>query len=104
MREAALEALRATGRPWRILFESASLGAREAAVQAGIGISVTSGPLPLVDMVELDGASGLPALPVLDLFIMEQAPKVRDDEGLRTMRTVIRTVFEELSRAPYPVR
>ncbi len=104
MREVALAALRAVGRPWHVRFESASLSAREAAVRSGIGMSVTSGPLPLVGMVDLDGRCGLPVMPELDLFMMELAPRFREDEAARTMRSVIRTVFEELSRAPYPVR
>lgn len=97
-REVALETLRAQGRPWRIVFESASLSAREAAVLAGIGVSITSRLIVPKGAIILDEASGLPTLPSLDLFMLERQPRNTDDEVVPAMREVIRSVFETLGK------
>ncbi len=65
----ALAALDGNGRRWRIVYESQSLGALEAAVAAGLAIGV--GKVGTVDasLQQLGPATGLPPLPDADIAL-----------------------------------
>lgn len=76
-RETMLNALRAAGRPWRVMFQSLSYATLEAAVLAGIGITALGRHLHGPGLVELGDDSGLPPLPPLDV-VMRQTARGRD--------------------------
>jgi DNA-binding transcriptional LysR family regulator len=71
-REAAIAALAASGRPYRITVETPNLSTLRAAVQAGMGLTCRTG-LFLPEDAELE-AAGLPALPKV-AFIVGSAPE-----------------------------
>lgn len=61
-RMAMLRALNLADRPWRIMLDSPSLGAIEAAVQGGLGITVMAERTVPPGLVALPASSGLPGL------------------------------------------
>ncbi|WP_046166968.1 LysR family transcriptional regulator [Chromobacterium vaccinii] len=91
-RDAMLEALRLSARPFRIVFESASQLAVQAALEAGLGVgallpNAVGGRLaPLPD-------DYLPPLPSVPLALYRRA-EGRDDSGLERLS---RLFFHELS-------
>lgn len=72
IRQAGLDALEQAQLPWREVLTSPSLAGLWAAAQAGLGITLrTEIGLPAGCKV-LAPATGLPALPVLHLFLLQQ--------------------------------
>lgn len=61
-RRAMLRALDLADRPWRIVFESPSLGAIQAAIQAGLGVTVTAERTMPPGLFPMPPACGLPGL------------------------------------------
>ena len=61
-RRAMLRALDLADRPWRIVFESPSLGAIQAAIQAGLGVTVTAERTMPPGLRPMAPACGLPGL------------------------------------------
>jgi len=61
-RRAMLRALDLAGRPWRIVFESPGFGAIQAAIQAGLGISVMAERTVPAGLRPMALAHGLPGL------------------------------------------
>lgn len=72
-RDAMLEALRRAGRPWRVLFQSLSFATLEAAVLAGVGVTVLGRNLHGPGLAELGEDHGLPPLPALDIVLVQAA-------------------------------
>ena len=71
LRTATLTALTNAGRSWRVCFETFSLAAAEAALQAGLGIAAFSQHLALLRLERLGESAGLPELPP-STFVFEQ--------------------------------
>ncbi|MBX9295980.1 LysR family transcriptional regulator [Chromobacterium vaccinii] len=92
-RDAMLQALQLAGRRHRVVFESSSLLAVQAALEAGLGVGallpdVASGklrPLP---------PDSLPALPPVPLALYRRADRAGDPD----LETLSRLFFRELSR------
>ncbi|MBE7210704.1 MAG: LysR family transcriptional regulator [Gluconacetobacter diazotrophicus] len=91
-RAAALDALRRAGRSWRVAFQSGSLAAIEAVVQAGIGVAVFAQHIGAPGLVELDPAeAGLPPLPAV-AFCLRRSPPSRtaDDPAVAAFCALLR--------------
>ncbi len=65
----AMAALDGAARPWRMVYESGSLGAVEAAVAAGLAIGVGKAGTVAPGLRRLGPAEGLPALPVAEIAL-----------------------------------
>lgn len=65
----AMAALDGAGKPWRLVYESASLGAVEAAVAAGLAIGVGKAGTAAAGLRRLDRGQGMPELPVAEIAL-----------------------------------
>jgi DNA-binding transcriptional LysR family regulator len=73
-RRGALAALDAAGRPWRIVLTSPSLAGLQAAVRAGLGVTILPREMVPPDLVVLGEATyRLPALPATEI-VLYRAP------------------------------
>ncbi|MCJ2101357.1 LysR substrate-binding domain-containing protein [Methylobacterium sp. E-046] len=72
-RKRALSALDVAGRDWRIVYTSPSLAGLQAAVQAGLGVTVLPTEMIPADMVSVSGCLQLPKLPDTEI-VLYQAP------------------------------
>jgi DNA-binding transcriptional LysR family regulator len=84
-RDRGLKALKAMGRPMRIVYTSESVSGVVAAVRAGIGIAVISDGSMVSDLTILGRAEGFPKLGQVDLTLFgEDAPD--DTRGAKAAR------------------
>ncbi|WP_345821750.1 LysR substrate-binding domain-containing protein [Methylobacterium fujisawaense] len=72
-RKRALSALDAAGRDWRIVYTSPSLAGLQAAVQAGLGVTVLPTEMIPADMVSVSARLQLPKLPDTEI-VLYRAP------------------------------
>ncbi|KQQ21381.1 LysR family transcriptional regulator [Methylobacterium sp. Leaf123] len=72
-RKRALSALDSAGCDWRIVYTSPSLAGLQAAVQAGLGVTVLPTEMIPADMVSVSGRLQLPKLPDTEI-VLYQAP------------------------------
>lgn len=72
-RKRALSALDAAGRDWRIVYTSPSLAGLQAAVQAGLGLTVLPTEMIPADMVSVSARLQLPKLPDTEI-VLYRAP------------------------------
>lgn len=70
-RKRATDALDATGRTWRIAYTSTSLAGAQAAVRAGLGISVLPRKMVPSFLVPIATAQWLPKLPDTEIALIE---------------------------------
>ncbi|WP_075216483.1 LysR substrate-binding domain-containing protein [Mongoliimonas terrestris] len=68
-RRRAIAALDAAGRPWRIAFTSPSLAGLQAAVHAGLGVTVLPSEMVPTGLSPAGAALGLPALPPTEIVL-----------------------------------
>lgn len=69
-RRRALRALDAAGRRWHVVYTSTSLAGAQAAVRAGLGVTVLPAGMVPPDFRKLDGRAGLPPLPEAEIALM----------------------------------
>ncbi len=69
-RKRAMKALDEAGRPWRVAYTSTSLAGAQAAVRAGLGITVLPAGMVPADFKRLGPKSGLPPLPETEIALM----------------------------------
>ena len=93
-RSIALQALQGACRSWRIRLQTPDAAATEAAVRAGIGVSVFGSFLPRSGVVVLDGAARLPALPEQQI-VLERRTRTPSDRGIEAICAIIRTTFAQ---------
>lgn len=94
-RKAGLEALELARRPWRETLTSPSLAGLWAAAQAGLGITLrTEMGLPAGCKV-LTRTSGLPALPVVHIFLLKQRKAASPAAG-RLTEILLETLREQV--------
>ncbi|QCK88012.1 LysR family transcriptional regulator [Phreatobacter aquaticus] len=75
-RRRALAALEAAGRTWRVVFASPSMAGLQAAVRAGLGITVMPREMVPANLVVLGAADdGLPVLPDAEIVLYEAPGK-----------------------------
>lgn len=72
-RRRALSALDAIGRPWRVVYTSQSLAGLQAAVQAGLGVTVLPTEMIPAGLVSVDTRLRLPKLPDTEI-VLYRAP------------------------------
>jgi DNA-binding transcriptional LysR family regulator len=70
-RKRATDALDASGRTWRIAYTSTSLAGAQAAVKAGLGISVLPRKMVPAFLVPISTAQWLPKLPDTEIALIE---------------------------------
>lgn len=76
-RAAALAALQAQNRPWRIVYSSESILGVQAAVAAGLGIAMLSHSAMQPGLRILDERDGMPALDEIEIAVYGEAPRTR---------------------------
>ena len=69
-RRRALKALDDAGRGWRVAYTSTSLAGAQAAVRAGLGVTVLPAGMVPPDFRVLDQKAGLPRLPEAEIALM----------------------------------
>jgi len=69
-RKRALETLNTQGRPWRAVYTSASLAGIQAAVSAGLGITVLPRDMLAAGFQVVDAALGLPDLADMEIVLL----------------------------------
>ncbi|MHB2205690.1 LysR substrate-binding domain-containing protein [Methylobacterium sp. CM6257] len=72
-RKRALSALDAAGRDWRVVYTSPSLAGLQAAVQAGLGVTVLPTEMIPADMISVSARLQLPKLPDTEI-VLYRAP------------------------------
>ncbi len=72
----AIEALNQAGIPWRMAYMSANYAALEAAVRAGLAVSVFKAGTMARDLHSLGAAEGLPALPRAAICLHQPARRL----------------------------
>lgn len=90
-RPLALEALREAGRDWRMVLEVPSQVAQDAAVSAGIALTVSLRDSVPPSLEILDASSGLPALP--EMYINMHTLRVGQHEAADELARHIRQEF-----------
>ncbi|WP_279482965.1 LysR substrate-binding domain-containing protein [Aureimonas sp. SK2] len=73
-RRRALRALDEAGRDWHVVYTSTSLAGAQAAVRAGLGVTVLPAGMVPPDFRKLDGKAGLPPLPEAEIALMLASP------------------------------
>ncbi|POA97986.1 LysR family transcriptional regulator [Chromobacterium sinusclupearum] len=92
-RDAMLHALQLAGQPYRVVFESSSLLAVQAALEAGLGIGALLPDATRGGLAPLP-AGRLPALPPVPLALYRHPERAGDD----SLDRLSRLFFRELSR------
>ena len=69
-----MRALDEAGRAWRVAYTSTSLAGAQAAVRAGLGVTVLPAGMVPPDFAVIDRRSGLPALPEAEIALLLAAP------------------------------
>ncbi len=90
-RDAALEDLRAMGRPFRITYSSQSVTGVAAAIEAGIAIGLMGETSMTADLQQLGTDNGFGEMPVSNLVLERRADA--DSPPIRAMETAVRRVF-----------
>ncbi|MFP5456266.1 LysR substrate-binding domain-containing protein [Rhizorhabdus sp.] len=72
-RKRAIDALEAQGRPWRIAYTSTSLAGAQAAVRAGLGVTVLPREMVPDTLLPVGPEAGLPALADTEIALLEAA-------------------------------
>jgi len=72
-RRRAVAALEAAGRHWRVVYTSPSLAGIEAAVRAGLGVTVLPREMLGAGLVPVAAEHGLPGLPDTEIVLLEAA-------------------------------
>lgn len=70
LRQRAVQALDAAGRPWRVTYSCASLAGNQAALRAGLGVAVLPRDMVPADLSMIDD-HGLPDLADLEVALIE---------------------------------
>lgn len=91
-RDAALQALRARGRPFRVVYSSQSVAGVAAAIEAGIAIGLLGETGINADLRRLGPDDGFAGMPVSSL-VLGLRPDA-DSPPVRAMRAAVRKAFE----------
>lgn len=97
-RDYGLAALESIGRTWRLACVSESIGGLQAAVFAGIAVSVVGKSSVLPGMRELGRSESFPALPKVDLVLFRSAR--RPNPAAEAMADFIVGHFSNSALAP----
>ncbi|MBR0654583.1 LysR substrate-binding domain-containing protein [Plastoroseomonas arctica] len=72
-RRRAMRALDEAGRPWRVAYTSTSLAGAQAAVRAGLGVTVLPKGMVPAGLAALDATHGAPRLPDTEIALLRAA-------------------------------
>lgn len=81
-RRRAMRALDEAGRPWRVAYTSTSLAGAQAAVRAGLGVTVLPKDMVPADFVVVEEGGGAPDLSDTEVALMRAAALSRPAERL----------------------
>jgi DNA-binding transcriptional LysR family regulator len=81
-RKRAMKALDDAGRPWRVAYTSTSLAGAQAAVRAGLGLTVLPAGMVPADFTRLGRKANLPALPETEIALLTGSPLSQPAERL----------------------
>jgi DNA-binding transcriptional LysR family regulator len=84
-RDWAMGALDKAKRPWRLAYMSPSLGAAEAAAQAGLAVTVVKASMMPASLRALGRREGLPKLPAAEIAL-HRAPRSRPSSAVAAAR------------------
>jgi DNA-binding transcriptional LysR family regulator len=73
-RKRAMRALDEAGKPWRVAYTSTSLAGAQAAVRAGLGLTVLPAGMVPPDFVRMDQKADLPPLPETEIALITGSP------------------------------
>ncbi|UYG00720.1 MULTISPECIES: LysR substrate-binding domain-containing protein [unclassified Halomonas] len=96
-REVAEQALQAAGRDWRVAYTSQSMAGLAPIVTAGLAVVVITRSMLTPSLRPLDEASGLPALPMIELAL-HRAPH-RPTEPAKRLGELIREQLAAIGEA-----
>ncbi|WP_407530709.1 LysR substrate-binding domain-containing protein [Methylobacterium oryzisoli] len=98
-RKRALEALEAARRSWRIVYTSQSLAGLQAAVHAGLGVTVLPKEMIQPGLLRMSGVSGLPALPATEVVLYRAAGALPPAADLLA-KHIVHALEAEVNRGP----
>ena len=81
-RKRAMKALDEAGRSWRVAYTSTSLAGAQAAVRAGLGLTVLPAGMVPSDFTRLGRKAGLPSLPETEIALLTGSPLSQPAERL----------------------
>ncbi|WP_244232071.1 LysR substrate-binding domain-containing protein, partial [Pseudomonas aeruginosa] len=85
-REAAITALGAAARPWRLVFESASMAGCLSAALAGFAVTVVARSQMREGLRELGPEQGFPTLPEARFYAFSRQPSLAADALIEAVR------------------
>jgi hypothetical protein len=88
------------GGPWQVVYSSASLASIQAAVQAGLGISILGKSSVLSGMCVISPRAGLPALP--DSALALYSRKSPFESLVRSLSTFVANAIAEWQKVTNP--
>lgn len=100
-RRRALEALDRIGRPWRVAYTSPSLNGIQAAVSAGLGVSILSRDMVLAGFQVVDAAHGLPDLADMEIAL-HRPPGARSKAVDLLAEHIVRSLEHRNTPSPTP--
>jgi DNA-binding transcriptional LysR family regulator len=95
-RKRAITALEKAGRPWRCAYTSPSLAGQQAALRAGLGITVLPREMAPSDLVRLGPKHGLPELADTEIALM-RAPTAVPEAANRLADFILKSLDREHS-------
>jgi len=81
-RKRAMKALDEAGKAWRVAYTSTSLAGAQAAVRAGLGLTVLPAGMVPSDFTRLGSKTGLPSLPETEIALLTGSPLSQPSERL----------------------
>ncbi len=97
-RKRAIGALERVGRPWRCAYTSPSLAGQQAALRAGLGVTVLPLEMAPSDLARLGLAQGLPDLPDTEIALM-RAPTAVPPAAERLAAFILASLDKQHQRA-----
>jgi DNA-binding transcriptional LysR family regulator len=97
-RKRAIGALERVGRPWRCAYTSPSLAGQQAALRAGLGVTVLPLEMAPSDLARLGPAQGLPDLPDTEIALM-RAPTAVPPAAERLAAFILASLDKQHQRA-----
>ncbi len=82
-RRRAMKALDEAGKAWRVAYTSTSLAGSQAAVRAGLGLTVLPAGMVPPDFARLGRKAGLPPLPQTEIALLTSSPLSQPSERLK---------------------
>lgn len=95
-RRRAVAALESAGRPWRVVYTSPSLAGIEAAVRAGLGVTVLPRQMLGTGLATVGAEHGLPGLPDTEIVLLEAAGRPASRAAAMLATDIVRALGDPL--------